>query len=122
MPRTLISCGQHEPFGLELCKLVDLGSRVGIEKIENIGAQFSIGALFFILNLPLLLGAFLLQGVSGRWVMPLIVIGVIYAVTTAVLSQAAKSVLTVVLYRFATKGEAVQGFDGNALRGAFGRG
>jgi len=86
---------------------------------ENIGAQFGLGWIFFLLTLPvfgLVVLAFL---GGGALLVPIVAIGVVYVAFTAILCQTAKSVLTVVLYKYATSGQTPAGFEGEMLQHVF---
>lgn len=87
---------------------------------ENIGARFGLGWIFFLLNLPTIALVFLGFIGGPALAVILIPIAVIYGICTTVLSQAAKSVLTVVLYKFATDKTVADGFDPNDIQNSFG--
>lgn len=84
---------------------------------EGLGGRFSLGWITFLLVLPvMLLFAFLPRG--GE-IAPLIFVPVAaYIAFTVILSQAAKQVLTVVLYRYATANEIPKGFDRAVIQSA----
>ncbi|MCP3984076.1 MAG: hypothetical protein GY723_06785 [bacterium] len=86
---------------------------------ENVGAQFSLGWFFFLFALPVVILFFLSGGPGGTMAAALVPLGIVYLLALAILNQAAKSVLTIVLYRFATEQEAVPGFDNQLLDRAF---
>lgn len=86
---------------------------------ENLGARFGLGWLLFLINIPTILLVF--GGFVGGPALAaiLIPIAVVYGVLTAILGQAAKSVLTVVLYKYATTGKAPGDFDEGVLTQVF---
>jgi len=86
---------------------------------ENVGAQFSIGLYIMLFSLPVILLFFLLGGMIGIMAIPLLILGGAYILGVILLSQAAKSVLTVVLYRFAVDKQPAPGFDPQSLDNAF---
>lgn len=87
---------------------------------EGIGARFGLGWIFFLLALPsiLIVGLGFLAGPAVLAVC--VVVAIVYSICIAVLSQAAKSVLTVVLYKYATGGKVADGFDSQEIQNAFG--
>ena len=87
---------------------------------ENLGARFGLGFMLFLLNLPTIALVFLAV-LGGPTLMAILLpIAVIYGVFTALLAQTAKSVLTVVLYHYASTGEGGGGFERSSLSDAFG--
>lgn len=82
---------------------------------ENVAAQFSIGLYTFLFCLPVILLFFLMNIISP---FILIAIAVVYIAAVTLISQTAKSVLIVVLYRYAT-GQQSKGFDSQSLDNAF---
>jgi hypothetical protein len=87
---------------------------------EAMGARFGLGWLLFLLNIPTAICLFLAFALGPVGMAVLLPIAILYGALTAVFGQAAKSVLTVVLYKYATTGQAVAGFEPDVLRGAFG--
>lgn len=86
---------------------------------ENLGAQFSFFWFNVLLNVPLLIVALLLFAfgftLNSFWML----LGLSYFLLTVVVSQTAKSVLTVVLYKYAADNAVPNGFEDAPLEAAF---
>lgn len=88
---------------------------------ENLVAQFSLELIFFVLSLPFV-GLIIFATVYGSDLLGLLLcLGVLYIVCVAILSAAAKSVLVVALYEYATAGQTLRGFHDRDLKRSFTR-
>lgn len=86
---------------------------------EGLGARFSIGWIVFLCMVPVILLLALISQ-SGGAVAALIPIPVVlYSLVVVIFTQAAKQVLTVVLYRYAMTKELPTGFDRRDIQSAF---
>lgn len=86
---------------------------------RNVSARFGFVWFVVILSLPLLFKFIILQ-VSGVGItLPFAEIALLYFACALILAGTAKSILKVVLYRFAAEGTISEGFDREALEGAF---
>lgn len=92
-----------------------MSQRWGKGAISRLGLYW----FFFFLNIPtlILLGAG--HYPEGPWPASLTLVVVLYFYTTVVVYQTASSVLSVVLYRYASNGTVVEGFKEEHLREAF---
>lgn len=86
---------------------------------ENLGVQFSIFWFNVLLNVPLLLVSLALFifgfTLNTFWM----AMGITYLLLTIVIAQTAKSVLTVVLYKYAVDNAVPNGFEDAPLEAAF---
>lgn len=81
--------------------------------------RFSFGSFLLALNLPVIaLAGWAVFGGGGLHPIAMQAM-IFYIAFTVLLSQAAKSILTVALHRFATSGEVAPGFTEDFLQGAF---
>jgi hypothetical protein len=79
---------------------------------EQLAGSFGFGLLSLLLLLPgLALGALLWQIDPGSG----FIVGVVYALILAALTSAVKGIFTVVLYRYATSGQAPSGFSAELI-------
>jgi len=86
---------------------------------EQVAGSFGFGLLNLVLLLPgLALGALLWQVDRAAGV----IVGVVYALILAVVTSAVKGVFTAALYRYATSGQAPQGFSADLIQGSLNRG
>ncbi len=86
---------------------------------EQVAGSFGFGLLNLLLLLPgLAMGALLWQVDRAAGV----IIGVVYVLILAVVTSAVKGVFTVALYRYATSGQAPQGFSADLIQGSLNRG
>jgi hypothetical protein len=91
---------------------------------ENVIGQVGLGAAFgfiflgvILTGIVLLVGAIMLKSVA---LVVLVLLATVLAVgTTGLLQSALSGIYAAALYRYATKGEGTQGFDGAALQVAF---
>lgn len=86
---------------------------------ENLGAQFGLRWFLILFNVPLLGLYAATWYLTDRWYDLIVVLGVGYFAFTIVLAQTVKSVLTVILYKFATKDEVPEGWNRALLQEAF---
>ena len=85
---------------------------------EGLGARFSIGWIVFLCMVPVILFfALLPKGGEVAQFIPVLVAA--YSAVVIVFTQAAKQVLTVVLYRYATTKTIPTGFDQRDIQSAF---
>ncbi len=90
---------------------------------ESLVGVVGIGAVTFLFALAaaavVAIGIF--AGVSGLWVVgiPLIIIGAVALVAVMAVASVLRAVFTVAVFRFATEGVAVEGFDAADLERAF---
>ncbi len=89
---------------------------------ENLAAQFSLGLIFFVLSLPLVVLILFAVLSESDVVALLLCLGLFYMICVAILSATAKSVLVVALYEYATEGRAPRGFVAQDLKRSFVRG
>jgi len=88
---------------------------------RNVSASFGTIWFLVILNFPLLIKYIFLR-MSGMGItLPFAEFALLYIACTLILTQTAKAVFKVVLYRFAAKGVASGGFDRETLECAFQR-
>lgn len=86
---------------------------------EDLEAQFSLRWFLFLLSLPLV-GLYLMgYYIAPHWDSLLLAIGLGYFALIVVLAQTVKTVLTVVLYKYATSGEAPEGWSESLLKDSF---
>ena len=86
---------------------------------EQVAGSFGFGLLNLVLLLPgLALGALLWQVDPAAG----IIVGVVYMLILAVVTSAVKGVFTAALYRYATSGQAPQGFTADLIQGSLTRG
>ncbi len=90
---------------------------------ESLVGVVGIGAVTFLLALAaaavVAIGIF--AGVSGLWIVgiPLIIIGAVALVAVMAVASVLRAVFTVAVFRFATEGVAVEGFDAADLERTF---
>lgn len=91
----------------------------GENAIGNVGLGLAFGLMMFgVIAIGLLL-AFLAASASGALAVTIIVITVLAAVSLGVVQSALSAIYSAALYRFATVGEAPQGFEALGLQTAF---
>ena len=91
----------------------------GENAIGNVGLGLAFGLMMFgVIAIGLLL-AFLAASASGALALTIIVITVLAAVSLGVVQSALSAIYSAALYRFATAGEAPQGFEALGLQDAF---
>lgn len=91
----------------------------GENAIGNVGLGLAFGLVIFgVIAIGLLL-AFLAASASGALAVTIIVITVVAAVALGVVQSALSAIYSAALYRFATVGEAPQGFEALGLQSAF---
>jgi hypothetical protein len=91
----------------------------GENAIGNVGLGLAFGLMMFgVIAIGLLL-AFLAASASGALAVTIIVITVLAAVSLGVVQSALSAIYSAALYRFATVGEAPQGFEALGLQNAF---
>ncbi|BBB27320.1 DUF6159 family protein [Amphritea japonica] len=99
-----------------------VGSSINLMKQswgENVSAQFSIWLYTLLLSLPVFLIFIYYANIESTRTIHIIIFGTVYILALTLLNQIAKSVLTVVLYRFAMAKQSVPGFDTKNLDNAF---
>ena len=91
----------------------------GENAIGNVGLGLAFGLMMFgVVAIGMLL-AFLAASASGALAVTIIVITVLAAVSLGVVQSALSAIYSAALYRFATVGEAPQGFEALGLQTAF---
>ena len=91
----------------------------GENAIGNVGLGLAFGLMMFGVIIVGLLLAFVSAQVSGALAITIIVITVLAAVALGVVQSALSAIYSAALYRFATVGEAPQGFEAIGLQSAF---
>ena len=91
----------------------------GENAIGNVGLGLAFGLMMFGVIMVGLLLAFVSAQVSGALAITIIVITVLAAVALGVVQSALSAIYSAALYRFATVGEAPQGFEAIGLQSAF---
>jgi len=90
---------------------------------ESLVGTVGIGAVtfLFVLAAAAVVAIGIFAGVSGLWVVgiPLIIIGAVALVAVMAVASVLRAVFTVAVFRFATEGVAVEGFDAADLERAF---
>ncbi len=90
---------------------------------ESLVGVVGIGAVTFLLFLAaaIVVAIGIFAGVSGLWVVgiPLIIIGAVALVAVMAVASVLRAVFTVAVFRFATEGVAVEGFDAADLERTF---
>ncbi len=90
---------------------------------ESLAGVVGIGAVTFLLFLAaaIVVAIGIFAGVSGLWVVgiPLIIIGAVALVAVMAVASVLRAVFTVAVFRFATEGVAVEGFDAADLERTF---
>lgn len=90
---------------------------------ESLTANFGIGIISFLLNLPAILlcvAGFFVAGAVNVWLgAAFIAIGVIAILTISLISAALNAILLAAIYLFSVNDQAPPGFDVARLRGAF---
>ena len=86
---------------------------------ETLSARFGLGWFLLILNIPTI-GFFFYETFTGTLLPGFSALALSWVLFTVILGTTAKNVLTVVLYLYATSGEAPKGWNAEALRNAFG--
>ena len=92
---------------------------------EALVGNLGMGAIFFLLGLPGLLG--ILIGIFGiiSWGVAIgvviLIISIVYLVLLAIINSAAKTVLVAALYRYATTGKVSEEFQGFSFQQPFSR-
>ena len=91
----------------------------GENAIGTVGLGLAFGLMMFgVIAIGLLL-AFLAASASGALAVTIIVITIVAAVSLGVVQSALSAIYSAALYRFATVGEAPQGFEALGLQSAF---
>ena len=91
----------------------------GENAIGNVGLGLAFGLMMFGVIAAGLLLAFLAASASAALAVTIIVITVLAAVSLGVVQSALSAIYSAALYRFATVGEAPQGFEALGLQTAF---
>ncbi len=91
----------------------------GENAIGNVGLGLAFGLMMFGVIAVGMLLAFLAASASGALAVTIIVITVLAAVSLGVVQSALSAIYSAALYRFATVGEAPQGFEALGLQTAF---
>ena len=91
----------------------------GENAIGNVGLGLAFGLMMFGVIAVGMVLAFLAASASGALAVTIIVITVLAAVSLGVVQSALSAIYSAALYRFATVGEAPQGFEALGLQTAF---
>ncbi|MBC7657961.1 MAG: hypothetical protein H7147_12430 [Frankiaceae bacterium] len=91
----------------------------GENAIGNVGLGLAFGLMMFGVIMVGLLLAFVSAQVSGALAITIIIITVLAAVALGVVQSALSAIYSAALYRFATVGEAPQGFEAICLESVF---
>ena len=91
----------------------------GENAIGTVGLGLAFGLMMFGVIIAGLLLAFLSAQVSAALAVAIVVITVLAAVSLAVVQSALSAIYSAALYRYATVGEAPQGFEAIGLQAAF---
>lgn len=91
----------------------------GENAIGNVGLGLAFGLMMFGVIAVGMVLAFLAASASGALAVTIIVITVLAAVSLGVVQSALSAIYSAALYRFATVGEAPQGFEALGLQNAF---